>query len=68
MSKQNSDGFVPLRRFNIRLLQSIINVTHILMLARNLSLLQLSAIMSTEKAAQGHTMVEEEEEAVMMNM
>jgi hypothetical protein len=38
------------------------------MLARNLSLLQLSVIMSMEKVAQGHTMVEEEEEAVMMNM
>jgi hypothetical protein len=36
--------------------------------ARNLSLLQLFVIMSVEKAAQGHTMVEEEEEAVMMNM
>jgi hypothetical protein len=38
------------------------------MLARNLSLLQLSVIMSTKKAAQGHTTVEEEEEAIMMNM
>jgi hypothetical protein len=36
--------------------------------ARNLSLLQLSVIMSTEKVAQGHTTVEEEEEAVMMNI
>jgi hypothetical protein len=36
--------------------------------ARNLSLLQLSVIMLTEKAAQGHNTVEEEEEAVMMNM
>jgi hypothetical protein len=36
--------------------------------ARNLSLLQLSVIMSMEKVAQGHTMVEEEEEAIMMNM
>jgi hypothetical protein len=36
--------------------------------ARNLSLLQLSVIMSTEKVAQGHTTVEEEEEAIMMNM
>jgi hypothetical protein len=36
--------------------------------ARNLPLLQLSVIMSTEKAAQGHTTVEEEEEAIMMNM
>jgi hypothetical protein len=36
--------------------------------ARNLFLLQLFVIMSTEKAAQGHTMVEEEEEAIMMNM
>jgi hypothetical protein len=43
-------------------------VTHILILARNLSLLQVSVIMSTEKVAQGHTMVEEEEEAVMMKM
>jgi hypothetical protein len=43
-------------------------MTHILMPARNLSLLQLSVIMSTEKAAQGHTTVEEEEEAIMMNM
>jgi hypothetical protein len=43
-------------------------MAHILMTARNLSLLQLSMIMSTEKASQGHTKVEEEEEAVMMNM
>jgi hypothetical protein len=38
------------------------------MSARNLSLLQLSITMSTEKVAQGHTTVEEEQEAVMMNM
>jgi hypothetical protein len=43
-------------------------MAHILMTARNLSLLQLSMIMSTEKATQGHTKVEEEEEVVMMNM
>jgi hypothetical protein len=43
-------------------------MAHILMPARNLPLLQLSVIMSTEKAAQGHTTVEEEEEAIMMNM
>jgi hypothetical protein len=43
-------------------------MAHILMPARNLPLLQLSMIMSTEKAAQGHTTVEEEEEAVMTNM
>jgi hypothetical protein len=36
--------------------------------ARNLSLIQLSMIMSTEKVAQGHTTVEEEAEAIMMNM
>jgi hypothetical protein len=59
---------MPLRRFNICLLQSIINVPHILMSARNVSLLQLSVIMSMEEAAQGHTTIEEEEEAVMMNM
>jgi hypothetical protein len=36
--------------------------------ARNLSLLQLSMIMSMEKAAQEHTTIEEEEETIMMNM
>jgi hypothetical protein len=43
-------------------------VTHILLPARNLSLLQLSVIMLMEKAAQGHNVVEEEEEVVIMNM
>jgi hypothetical protein len=43
-------------------------MAHILMPARNPSLLQLSVIMSTEKTAQGHTTVEEEQEVVMMNM
>jgi hypothetical protein len=38
------------------------------MLAQNLNLLQLAVIMSTENAAQGHTTVEEEEEAVMKNL
>jgi hypothetical protein len=47
-------------------LQSIINVAHIWMPARNLSLLQFAVIMSPENAAQGHTMVEEEE-AIMKN-
>jgi hypothetical protein len=43
-------------------------MAHILMPARNLSLLQLSVIMLTEKVAQGQTTVEEEEEDVMINM
>jgi hypothetical protein len=43
-------------------------MAHILVPARNLSLLQLSVIMSTEKVAQGHTTIEEEQEAIMMNM
>jgi hypothetical protein len=38
-----------------------INVAHILMPARNLSLIQLTVIMSTKNAAQGHTTVQEEE-------
>jgi hypothetical protein len=36
--------------------------------ARNLSLSQLSMTISMEKVAQGHITVQEEEEAVMMNM
>jgi hypothetical protein len=36
--------------------------------AGNLSLLQLTVIMSTENEAQGHTTVEEEEEVVMKNL
>jgi hypothetical protein len=36
--------------------------------ARNLSLLQLAVIMSMENAAQGHTTIEEEEEAIMKNL
>jgi hypothetical protein len=47
---------------HICLLQSIINVAHILMPAGNLSLL----IMVRENAAQGHTTVKEEE-AIMKN-
>jgi hypothetical protein len=31
-------------------------------------LLQLAVIMSTENAAQGHTMIEKEEETVMKNL
>jgi hypothetical protein len=50
---------------HVCLLQSIINVAHILMWGRNLSLLQLAVIMLTENAAQGHTTVEEEEEVIM---
>jgi hypothetical protein len=38
------------------------------MLAGNLSLLQLVVTMSTENAAQGHTTIEEEEEAVIKNL
>jgi hypothetical protein len=34
----------------------------------NLCLLQLTVIMSMENAAQGHTTVEDEEEAVMKNL
>jgi hypothetical protein len=55
-----------LQQFNICLLQSIINVAHILMPVRNLSLLQLVVIMVMENAAQGHTTVEEEE-GIMKN-
>jgi hypothetical protein len=36
--------------------------------AGNLSLLQVTVIMSKGNAAQGHTTVEEEEEAVMKNL
>jgi hypothetical protein len=46
---------------HICLLQSIINVAHILTPAGNLSLLQLAVIMSMENVAQGHSTVEEEE-------
>jgi hypothetical protein len=38
------------------------------MSAENLSLLQLVVIMLMENAAQGHTTVEEEEEAIMKNL
>jgi hypothetical protein len=65
-SKHNLGGFVPLRWFNICLLQSIINVSHILMPAGNLSLLQFVVIMLTENASQGHTTVEEED-TIMKN-
>jgi hypothetical protein len=57
-----------LRWFNIYLLQSIINVAHILMPAGNLSLVQLIVIMLMENTAQGHTTVEEVEKAVMKNL
>jgi hypothetical protein len=49
---------------HICLLQSIINVAHILMSAGNLYLLQLVVIMTTENVAQGYTTVEE---AIMKN-
>jgi hypothetical protein len=51
---------------HICLLQSIINVAHILTPAGNLSLLELTVIMVRENAAQGHTTVKEEE-AIMKN-
>jgi hypothetical protein len=46
---------------HICLLQSIINVTHILMPTGNLSLHQLAVIMATDNAAQEYTTVEKEE-------
>jgi hypothetical protein len=51
---------------HICLLQSIINVAHILMPAGNLSLLQLAVILATENASRGHTRVEKEE-AIIKN-
>jgi hypothetical protein len=53
---------------HICMLQSITNVAYILIPAGNLSLLQLVVIMSMKNAAQGHTTVEEQEEAVIKNL